>query len=155
MGKPFLHCGKRAGLDKQITDMKWLKRLGLAAAALGIVACFLPWAYYPDLQKSFTGFQTEQNIYGKPGGVLTFLFVCCAVFLLIPRIWAKRLNLIFAGLLVAYCVKCYLLFTACYRGNCPVKEGGMFILLLSAALVMLAALLPDMPLSPGAPSRKA
>jgi hypothetical protein len=36
--------------------MKYSQWTGIVAALLLIAACFMPWAYFPDLGKNFTGF---------------------------------------------------------------------------------------------------
>lgn len=123
--------------------MKNSQWIGIAAALLLIGACFLPWAYFPDLQKDFTGFFSERNAYGKPGKVFVFLCALAIILFLIPRIWAKRINIFVSALTVAFSVKCYILFTACYKGICPDKKIGLFLVLIASALMTLSAILPD------------
>ncbi len=123
--------------------MKNSQWIGIAAALLLIGACFLPWAYFPDLQKDFTGFFSEKNAYGRPGKVLVFFSVIAIVLFLIPKIWAKRTNIFVGALTIAFGIKCFLLFTACYKGICPDKKLGIFLVLFASALMTLAAILPD------------
>ena len=52
--------------------MKHSQWIGIAAALLLVGASFMPWAYFPDLGKDFTGFFSELNRYGRPGEVLVF-----------------------------------------------------------------------------------
>lgn len=112
-------------------------------------ACFMSWAYYPDLQKEFTGFFSEQNIYGRPGKVFVFFAVINVVLFLIPRVWAKRANILAAGMAFAFGVKSYILYTACYRGICPERRAGIFLVVLGAVIVLVASLLPDLPVRTG------
>ena len=105
----------------------------------------MPWAYFPDLGKEFTGFFSEQNRYGRPGRILTFFSAVMVMMFLIPKIWAKRINLFVAAITFAYAIRCYLLFTNCYRGICPEKRAGVFLLLAASAVTVVAALLPDLP----------
>ncbi len=117
----------------------------VALACIGlIVSPYLPWAYYPDLDKTFTGFFSERDLYGKPGKVFIFLAVVSFAFALIHKVWAKRSNLLIGALTIAYTIKTYLLYTTCYGGVCPEKQYGIFILVLSALLLMVTALFPDM-----------
>ena len=53
--------------------MKYSQYIGVAAAIILVGACFLPWAFYPDLNKDFTGFFSEQNNYGRPGKLFSIL----------------------------------------------------------------------------------
>ncbi len=124
--------------------MKYYKIVGIIACILLVISCFLPWTYYADLGKSFTGFFTEQNIYGKPGKVFIFLAVCSAVLIFLDKIWAKRTLLFLTAINVAYLIKTYLLFTTCYNTICPQKEYGFFVLMLSVILLIIVSLFPDM-----------
>jgi hypothetical protein len=123
--------------------MKNSNYFGIIAALLLMVACFLPWAYYPDLDKHFTGFFSEKNIYGKPGKFLVFFSVISIIFFLIPKVWAKRANLVIAAILVSFSIKSYLLFSNCYHGICPEKKAGIYIMLIAPMLIVAAALLPQ------------
>lgn len=125
--------------------MKYSQWIGIAAALLLVAACFMPWAYFPDLGKEFTGFFSEQNRYGRPGKFLTGFCTAMMVLFAIPRIWAKRANLIAAAITLAFAIRSYILYTGCYRGICPEKRIGIFLVLLGATIMMIAALVPDMP----------
>ncbi|HEV3250761.1 MAG TPA: hypothetical protein VGZ71_07400 [Puia sp.] len=123
--------------------MKYINWIGIAAAIVLIIACFLPWTYYPDLDKTFTGFFTEKNVYGKPGKVLLVLAGTAIFLFSVPRQWAKRINIFFGAMTVAYTIKTYILFTACYRGFCPEKKVGIFLLLITSLVLLIASLLPE------------
>jgi hypothetical protein len=125
--------------------MKYSQWIGIAAVVIVVVACFMPWAYFPVLQKEFTGFFSEQNRYGRPGKVLIALSVVEMVFFLIPKIWAKRANIFVAAIGVAWGFKCYYLYTACYRGECPEKRLGLFLMFGGTILALVVSLLPDVP----------
>ncbi|PWT71610.1 MAG: hypothetical protein C5B59_17725 [Bacteroidetes bacterium] len=119
-------------------NMKYSTPIGLVAAIALIVACFMPWAYYPDIDKTFTGFFSQNNQYGRPGRFFVVLAIIYIVLLFIQKIWAKRLNQFIGILIFAYSIKTYYTFVACYRGICPEKKFGL-ILVMMAAIVMLAA----------------
>jgi hypothetical protein len=125
--------------------MKYSQWIGIVAALLLIAACFMPWAWFPDLGKNFTGFFSEKNIYGRPGKVLIFFSIVEILLFAIPRVWAKRANIFVAALTIAFAIKSYILYTACYGGLCPDKRVGIFLMLGSAAIALVAALLPDLP----------
>ena len=131
--------------------MKYSQWIGVVAVLVVIAACFMPWAWFPDLQKDFTGFFSEQNRYGRPGTVLIFLSVFEIVWFLIPRIWAKRANIFFAGVALAWAIKSFWLYTACYRGICPSTRVGLFLVLGGTIIAMLATLTPSIPLKENEP----
>src|ERR1700730_16364890 len=124
--------------------MKYSQWIGIAAALLLVAACYMPWAYFPDLGKEFTGFFSEQNRYGRPGRLLTFFSMTMTLLFLIPKVWAKRINLLVAAITIAFAIRSFMLFTACYRGICLEKRRGVFLVLLAAAITWAAALLPDL-----------
>jgi len=123
--------------------MKYYKLFGLVASILLIISCLLPWAFYPDLQKSFNGFFSEQNVYGKPGIAFTFFAVISAALLFINKIWAKRTLIFFAALNAGYLLKTYVIYTSCYKGYCPEKQYGIYFLIISSLVLLLNSFFPD------------
>ena len=123
---------------------KILKFFSLAACIVLIVSCLLPWAYYPDIHETFTGFYTFNNQYGRPGKLLSIIAVIVFVFTLLPKIWAKRANLFLSALAVGYAIKSFVLFSSCYNTICPEKKMGLFIMLIAVTVMLLGAVFPDM-----------
>jgi hypothetical protein len=127
-------------------------RIGLAACIMLVISCFLPWTYYSDphigteAQRTFTGFFTYQNQYGKPGKLLSLIAAIVFVFMLLPKIWAKRANLFIAALGVGYAIKSYILFTSCYNAYCPDKKAGLFIMMISMFALLITSAFPDIKL---------
>jgi len=122
--------------------MKYSQFIGVAAALLLISACFLPWAYFPSLQKDFTGFFSQDNAYGRPGKIFVIFCSMAIVLYLIPRIWAKRTNMFVAAIVLAFAIKCFILYSSCYTGICPEKRIGIFLVLLASMIMVAAALTP-------------
>jgi len=120
--------------------MKFAPYTGILASILLIIACYMPWAYYPDIHQTFTGFYSHQNNYGKPAKAFIFLAVLSAVLFLIPKIWAKRVSQLTGVILLAFAVKTFILFSSCYQGICPDKKPGLFLVLISAVLILIASL---------------
>ena len=126
--------------------MKYSQWIGVAAAIILVIACFLPWTYHPDLNKNFTGFFSENNIYGKPGYVFIVVNIIACVFFLIQRVWAKRWNLFICAIILSYAIKSFIVFSGCYRGICPDKKAGLWIMLLSAIVMLAMTMFPDIKL---------
>jgi hypothetical protein len=125
--------------------MKYSPLIGIVAAIILTASCFMPWAYYPNFREEFTGFYSHANVYGRPGKVLIFFSILSVCFFLIPRIWAKRANFIVVSLAIAFAIKSFLLFISCYSGTCPSARPGIFIMLGSVILMLVAAVLPKLP----------
>lgn len=119
---------------------------GIAAALLLILCCFIPWAYYPDIQQNFTGFYSKGNNYGKPGKTFIFLSVLSIIFFLVPSLWAKRANQLTAVLIFSYALKTYLLFAACYLGICPHVKIGLYGILAFSLIILVCSLLSKAPI---------
>jgi hypothetical protein len=111
----------------------------------------MPWTYHADVDKTFTGFFSEKNIYGKPGRALLVLGLLSALCAFLPRVWAKRTGLLIAGLNLAYAIKNFLVFGACYQGYCPEKKAGLYLMLLATSLLLAASLFPKGELKPETP----
>ena len=123
--------------------VKYLHWIGLAACITLIVSSFLPWGYYADLHQTFTGFYSYHNEYGKPGKFLSFFAVLNFVFMLLPKVWAKRANMLICAITFAYAVKSFILFGSCYNNYCPEKLFGLYLMAVSAALILLASVFPN------------
>jgi len=127
--------------------------MGMAACITLIIACFLPWAYFADPQitneaeRTFTGFFSYKQQYGKPGNYLFLFAVVILIFTLTPRVWAKRINLFLSAFTLAYAIKSYILYTSCYNAYCPEKKVGIFIMLFSTIIIMIASVFPNMKIS--------
>lgn len=127
--------------------MKYSKWIGMLACVALVVVCFMPWTYHADIQKNFTGFFSEKDAYGKPGRFIAFF--CLASFFLIfaQKIWAQRVLLFVSGLLLAYSVKTYILYTSCYNAYCPDKKPGIYLLLVLAVIIFASSLFSDVKIS--------
>ena len=122
---------------------RYSKWVGLAALAALVLACFLPWAFYADVNEVFTGFFSQGNVYGKPGKFLLIFGSITTLFIFLKNLWVKRAALLLGGLNVAYAIKNFLLFGACYRGYCPEKRIGLYLMLIATILLFITTLLPE------------
>ena len=126
--------------------VKYLHWIGIVACLTLTVSCFLAWSYYADLNQHFTGFYSYGNYYGKPGKFLVFFGGLILVFMLLPKIWAKRANLFICALTLAYAIKTVILFGSCYNNSCPQKLLGLYLMLGSTIVMLIASGFPNMKL---------
>lgn len=127
--------------------MKYYKWIGLAACISLAIACFMPWTYYADINKSFTGVFSQNNAYGKPGKFLFAFAIASLALILLPKVWAKRLHLFLAALFTGYAIKSYILFTSCYNTFCPDKKFGIYLMMVSCIILLIVAIFPDLKIS--------
>jgi hypothetical protein len=123
---------------------KILQKAGIIACILLVVACFMPWCYYADINDTFTGFYSYKNQYGKPGKFLTLLGLLAFALMLLPKVWAKRTNLFVCAIAVGYAIKSFILFTSCYNAYCPQKKAGVYLVLITTLIMLLSAMFPDL-----------
>lgn len=126
--------------------MKHSSKIGALASILVIVSCFLVWVTIPGTPIQVTGFSTEGTGFGKPGIVNSFMSVISLVLFLIPKIWAKRTNLFFAGFNLAWAFRNMILVSTCHGGDCPEKQAGLYLLMAASLIQMLMAVFPDIQL---------
>lgn len=120
--------------------------IGLLAGIALIGTCFMPWVHYNSINVTFTGFHVTQFAggiyYGKAGTVITPLTVIILLLMLIPKVWAKRVNLLLAGLLFAYCIRTYIVFTgSLFEGDVD-RLPGIYLLLVLSFILLVSAVFP-------------
>ena len=127
-----------------VISMKYSKYIGIVAALVMVAACFMPWTFYPDLGKTFNGFFSQENAYGKPGILLSILAGIAIILFVVPRVWAKYWNIFFSAICFTYAIKSFILFAGCYPKGCPEKLIGIWLMMASASVLLLCALFPEM-----------
>jgi hypothetical protein len=134
--------------------MKYSQWIGVLAAITLAVACFLHWTWYPDLHQYFSGFYSKNNLYGKPGKGIIFFAAIAVIFYVIPKVWAKRWNMVICCLLLGFAIRTFIVYSTCYRGICPEKQFGIWLMLGSTVVMLLATLVPDIKVPVKTPGKK-
>jgi len=93
--------------------MKWI---GIVAAIALIVACFFPWVFIESKNITVTGIESTGTSFGKPAYVHFFLAPIYLLFSFIPKVWAKRWNLLIVALNIAWAARNYFIISACSGG---------------------------------------
>jgi hypothetical protein len=130
--------------------MKYSSWIGFVAAVTVIVVCYSTWVFIPSAQLSIGGMlSSAKNNFGRPGLLHLILTGVAAILFVLPRTWAKRTNIFFTGLNMAWAVRNYIVLTKCYAGDCPEKKGALYLLIIACAVMLLMSMLPDMELKNG------
>src|SRR5678816_2639743 len=90
--------------------MKWIGLLGAIAL---IAACFFFFFFIESKNIVVTGINSAGTAFGKPG---YFHFVLASLYLIlhfIPRLWAKRINILVSALNIGWAARNYFLISAC------------------------------------------
>src|SRR6478736_8348020 len=124
--------------------MKYSQLFGCVAVVLLAASCYLPWSYIPEKNILITGMSAPGTIYGKPGLMHFVLGILLILFFIIPKIWAKRINVFIAAINLAWSVRNYILLSTCYMGECPQRKAGLFFRLLLSTFILIMSFLPDL-----------
>jgi hypothetical protein len=124
--------------------MKYMKWTGLISAIVLLVACFIPWVFIESRDITVTGTETNGTRFGKPAYFHFVMTACFLFFTLVPRVWAKRANLLIVALNLGWAIRNFFVITACQGGECPAKQAGIWLVLISSILMLISALFPDM-----------
>ncbi len=136
--------------------MRYLKWAGVAAAVVLVVACFMPWVVIGSRQIIVTGIDgsiTPDFSFGRPGYINLLMALLFIPLTLIPRVWAKRLNLAIVAINLAWTARNYFVLGTCSGGECPERQTGLFLLVLASLLMLVSALLPDVELKETRPEK--
>ena len=123
--------------------MKWV---GLVAVILLVVSCFLPWVSIISKNIVVSGIDSTGTNFGKPGYTHFVLSVFFIIFHFIPKLWAKRTNLLVVALNIAWAIRNYFIISMCREGECPEKQIGLWLVMFASVLMLIAALFPDVQL---------
>jgi hypothetical protein len=126
--------------------MRYMKWIGLLAVILLIVSCFTPWIIINSKNIIVSGIDSSGTNFGKPGYTHFILGFFFTIFHFIPKIWAKRWNLLIVALNIAWAVRNFFIISMCREGECPEKQIGLWLVLIASSLMLIAALFPSMEL---------
>ncbi|MEY5033858.1 MAG: hypothetical protein RL447_236 [Bacteroidota bacterium] len=123
-----------------ICQMKRSTLIALLFGLLTAIACFLPWMSIESKDLLITGMDTTGTKFGKPGLLHLILAGIYTIFTLVPKAWGQRANLLVIAVNAAWCLRNFLLLSACSGGECPVRLYGFYLLLISSIGMMVATL---------------
>ncbi len=125
--------------------MKYSQTIGVGLCILLICFSFIPWVYIPSIDKNISGMYTEGTNFGKPAIINIFFTVISLILFLIPKVWAKRLNLFIAALNLAWTIRNFFVVSSCFAGECPEKKIGLYAVILFGIGILAMATLPKLP----------
>src|ERR1043165_2320052 len=93
----------------------------LLTITLLVVSCFMPWMTIESKGITITGLDTTGTSFGKPAYFHFLWSGLVLIFLLLNKVWSRRIALVFAAFNVAWALRNFLLIPSCQMGECPVK----------------------------------
>jgi hypothetical protein len=135
--------------------MKYSKWIGLVAAVLVIVSCYMVWIDVPSVSLEIGGMHSsgKQN-YGRPGLLNLIMAVMAILFFLLPYIFAKRANIFIGAFNIAWSMRNFILLSKCYGGDCPIRKTGLYLLMGASLVLMVMTFLPDLEIGQNPPVEK-
>ena len=124
--------------------MKYSQFIGCVIVLILCAACYLPWSYINDKHILITGMNAPGTMYGKPGLMHFVLGFILIIFFLIPKIWAKRINVFIGAINLAWSIRNYILLSTCFMGECPQSKYGLFISIILCIGVLIMTFIPDL-----------
>ena len=128
--------------------MKYSQLLGFLACIGEIIACFMPWVFVAEQHLLISGMNEAVPNFGRPGIFNIVLSTFISLLFILPKIWAKRTNVIIAAINLAWSLRNYLVITACRAGECPEKRAGIYLLLCLSIFILLMSFLPPIKVPP-------
>ena len=121
-------------------------RVALISCVLIIIVCFMPWVHFNSINVTFTGFNVTKFAsgvyYGKPGIVISFFAGIIFLLNLWNNINAKRANLFVSALLLAYCIRTYVLFTGSLFDGEVARLAGIYQIVFLSSVLMVCSVFP-------------
>ena len=127
--------------------MKYSQLFGVIAVVILIGMCYLPWSYLSEKNIIVTGMSAPGTMFGKPGLMHLVLAVPLIIFFIIPKIWAKRINVFLAAINLAWSIRNYILLTTCFMGECPERKPALFVTLALCAFILVMSFFPKIDVS--------
>jgi hypothetical protein len=126
--------------------MKYSQLLGIIAVVLLAAICYLPWSFIADKNITVTGMSAPGTMFGKPGLMHFVLGVPLIILFIIPKIWAKRLNVFIGAINLAWTIRNYILLTTCFMGECPHLKAGLILSMALSAFILVMTFYPKIKL---------
>lgn len=82
------------------------------------------------------------TMFGKPGLMHLVLAVPLIILFIVPKIWAKRINVFTGAINLAWSIRNYILLTTCYMGDCPQIKTGLILALALSAFILVMTFFP-------------
>ncbi len=124
--------------------LKYTQIIGLIVCVSLIGICFLPWSIIEEKNLVVSGMRTTGTAFGRPGLLNIFFCSIMIVFFALTKVWAKRANVFIATIHLAWCIRNYILISACQAGECPQKQWALYVLELFGIILLVCALFPKM-----------
>ena len=127
--------------------MKYSQSIGILLCLLLIYSTTQPLVFIESRNWTITGWDAAGSSFGQAGKFLSFFAIIALLFFALPFIWAKRFNIVFATLLLAWSIRNFLVLSTCKMGECPQKLWALYGCIIFSAGILLMTFLPKIKVS--------
>ena len=127
--------------------MKYSQTIGILLCILLFYCTTQPLVFIESKNWIITGWQTAGTNFGQPGKFLVYIGSLAILFFAMPFIWAKRFNMTFAALLLAWSFRNYLILSTCQMGECPQKKWALYACIIISLAILVMTFLPKINVS--------
>ena len=127
--------------------MKYSQSIGILLCLLLIYSTAQPLVFIESRNWTITGWDAAGSSFGQAGKFLSFFAIIALLFFALPFVWAKRFNMVFATLLLAWSIRNFLVLSTCQMGECPQKLWALYGCIIFSAGILLMTFLPKIKVS--------
>ena len=127
--------------------MKHAQTIGILLCLLLIYSTTQPLVFIESRHWTITGWDAAGSSFGEAGKFLSFFACWSILFFALPFIWAKRFNMVFGALLLAWSIRNFLVLSTCQMGECPQKQWALYGCIVFSAGILLMTFLPKLTIS--------
>lgn len=122
--------------------MKYSQTIGIILCLFLFYCTTQPLVIIDSKHLVLTGWETTGSNFGQPGKFILYMGIANIILFALPFIWAKRFNMAFATLNVAWSIRNYLILSACAMGECPEKQWAIIACIILSAGILAMTFLP-------------
>lgn len=122
--------------------MKYSQTIGILLCLLLIYCTTQPLVIIDSKHWVITGWATGESSFGQPGKFLAYISIVGILLFALPYIIAKRANMIFGALSIAWSIRNYLILSTCYMGECPQKQWALYACIVVSVGILIMTFLP-------------
>jgi hypothetical protein len=124
--------------------MKHSQTIGILLTLLLFFCTTQPFVIIESRNWVVTGWDAGATNFGQSGKFLMYVGILAIVFFALPSLSAKRFNMAWAALLVAWSFRNYLVLSACAMGECPQKQWALYACIVLSIGILIMTFLPKL-----------
>ena len=122
--------------------MKHSQTIGILLCAALFYCTTQPLVIIDSQHWVITGWKSAGSSFGQPGKFLAYAGGLSLLFFALPYLWAKRINVAFGALILAWTFRNFVVLSTCQMGECPQKQWPLYACILISFGILIMTFLP-------------